>query len=378
MGRRAAFQRLKLLLGCLIAAVFAVACFNASIGAGLSQAQAGPALQKELLRESRCPAPPRGQEAQPLCSVLSAVRLLVYNRVPKTGSSTMQTIIKNAAKANGFKFVSSKDYVHQRLPGVAEEKHFAQQLKELLKGHQRVVFDRHVYWVNLTQHLAGVLRRHQIAYINLLREPISMLTSTYYFHQDCRCTFKQDWCKVDKRDVKCEVDINRGWSGSTQGGCPDLAKIFTSDSSAYLCGHHQACFGGCDAEEAWSFIQRVISREYAVVGTLEDMPLFLEVLARRLPQFFGGRFDASEYLTLKRLPEGGRHAARVPANNGTKGRINRFFDDYPRCYGLPSPHVVYDYVRRRFLEQSRECRARRRQPSRQQPGRQGQRRREKR
>jgi len=364
MGRRAAFQRLKLLLGCLIAAVFAVACFNASIGAGLSQAQAGPALQKELLRESRCPAPPRGQEAQPLCSVLSAVRLLVYNRVPKTGSSTMQTIIKNAAKANGFKFVSSKDYVHQRLPGVAEEKHFAQQLKELLKGHQRVVFDRHVYWVNLTQHLAGVLRRHQIAYINLLREPISMLTSTYYFHQDCRCTFKHDWCSSSDKELKCGVDINRGWSVSTQVGCPNVTKVFTSDSASYLCGHHRACFGGCDAEEAWSYVKRVISREYAVVGTLEDLPLFLEVLARRLPHFFGGRFDASASGRLKRLPKVSRKAARVPANNATKGRIHALFADYPRCYGLPSPQVVYDHVRRRFLEQSRGCRARPQQPSR--------------
>jgi len=298
-------------------------------------------------------APRPHRQPPPNCSALRSARLLVFNRVPKTGSTTLQTIMRQAAKVNGFLYVSSNDYTHHRLPTVTAERSFARGLARLLAGGRRVAFDRHVLWVNLTHHLRGVLRPSEIAYINLVRDPIATLTSAYYFEQDCSCRTHGQWCKGHK--VECGLDIDtawRRWYHPTRARCLHQPAFFIQ---AFLCGHHPACSGACGVEAARGLIERIISREYAVVGTLEDLPLFLAVLAKRLPQFFGGRFKITASAGLKKIPNADRKTDPVPPSKATKGLVQQSFANFPSCFGVPPPQEVYNSVRQRLLSQAGEC-----------------------
>ena len=159
-------------------------------------------------------ARPTLQVLMSLCSPLSP-DLVVYNRIPKSGSSTMLKIIHSAAIANNFTVVSSSEYnvhIHQT---IEDERRIVDQLVGLLERHpgRRVLFEMHFKYINLAQYLpARVASR--IAYINMMRSPRKLIASGYYWLGDmCGCNplAVQPWCSQylrDKARGRCNPGTN--------------------------------------------------------------------------------------------------------------------------------------------------------------------------
>ena len=103
---------------------------------------------------------------------------VVYNRVPKCGSSTLKSIVNQLRFRNGFVSIDSlekdpyfgKMLMHQNVGQVAETKKLIQRLDN------KTVFTEHSHFVNLDS--------TAVAYINLIRDPIARVNSAYCYARD--------------------------------------------------------------------------------------------------------------------------------------------------------------------------------------------------
>lgn len=96
-----------------------------------------------------------------------AVRAVVFNRVPKCGSTTLEHIIQNASRTCGFQFKRSADFVNSSI-AEGEQRSFVQLVSELSR-RRRLVYDRHLHFVDFARFGAAPPQ-----YINLVRDPITM------------------------------------------------------------------------------------------------------------------------------------------------------------------------------------------------------------
>ena len=220
----------------------------------------------------------------------TAPRLVIFNRVPKCGSTTLEGIIRRQASMRGFSFVRSDDYVNNTLT-LSEQRDFAMHMSAL--GRQRLtLYDRHVLHVDLRRFEGQLGLAPRPIYINLVRDPIRMQISAFYFWQSCVCTTRQAFCEA-------------GWDLAS--GSPICARNYTIDDlyatatptpavgllTRWFCGHSSEC---ADAEPQPAAARAatlrramsVLSHDYMWVGVLERFEDSLRLLAAVLPTFFGG------------------------------------------------------------------------------------------
>lgn len=93
-------------------------------------------------------------------------KIIVYNRVPKAGSTTLIAILKELAKENNFDFVMPEPYHDHELVKQAI-------LDALISGKKTVICNHFNY--------PEFLYAKNIAYINILREPVDRCVSSYYY-----------------------------------------------------------------------------------------------------------------------------------------------------------------------------------------------------
>eukprot|EP00045_Choanoeca_perplexa_P012674 m.139685 g.139685 ORF g.139685 m.139685 type:complete len:254 (-) comp16094_c0_seq5:2175-2936(-) len=99
-----------------------------------------------------------------------------YNRVPKAASTSLKTLASNRSIANGYLHISSRVYNDRGFFEAAEEEENINRIANIFNKDGKVLYDQHIRYLNLTAY--GV---KQPAYINMVREPVGRLVSTYYF-----------------------------------------------------------------------------------------------------------------------------------------------------------------------------------------------------
>lgn len=95
-------------------------------------------------------------------------QVIVYNRIPKTGSTTMMTLLKTLASLNNFTFVFP-------LPKYRHEVIEKAILDAISSGHRTLICNH----FNFPEIYYG----HKVAYINILRSPIRRCISAYYYNR---------------------------------------------------------------------------------------------------------------------------------------------------------------------------------------------------
>lgn len=86
-------------------------------------------------------------EYQPLNITLGKARRIVYNRVPKCGSSAVESVLRHLAVINGFTYYRSKLF---RDPVISEEEQMAL-AKKLATVPPPYIYDRHIHFVDFTK-----------------------------------------------------------------------------------------------------------------------------------------------------------------------------------------------------------------------------------
>lgn len=101
---------------------------------------------------------------------------LIYNRVPKCASSTMQSVLTLLGLRNGFDYRASGIF-WKRLHSTSEERGWMQGVIRENQNLQRpLATDRHFYFVDMERY--GSKR---VNWINVVRDPIDRLISEFYF-----------------------------------------------------------------------------------------------------------------------------------------------------------------------------------------------------
>ena len=235
-----------------------------------------------------------------------AVRAVVFNRVPKCGSTTLEHIVRNQSLVCGYDFKRSADYVNSSVQR-EEQREFVGLISGLAK-RGRVVYDRHIHFIDFTDFGA-----EQPQYINLIRDPIQMQISTYYFWHDCACRTHRPFCQAawqPRNDSGfCLLDMD-----AVYAQVPPYPVVGTI--TRYLCGHDPVCLVAdpASASARRAALERAIDNlynRYLWVGVLERFEDSLQLLVQLLPGFFGS-LNVTQASRAHVRPDSGTYSYQQP------------------------------------------------------------------
>ena len=209
--------------------------------------------------------------------------MLIYNRVPKSGSTTVLNIIAQLSKLNGFSTFTSGFYASHSMP-TAKELEFKNMVAAGPPHGNLHVYNRHMYYINVEQYLRNNATMVP-NWFNFIRHPVTRFESDFYYLRSA-----SRWGTRTNRP-------NEQWFGLTLDKCIETNATecdFSGDKILYrelqltfFCGNSPECrrIGSRDA-----LAQAMVNVEqgYAFVGTTEQMELGLKVLEAVLPGFFKG------------------------------------------------------------------------------------------
>jgi len=194
---------------------------------------------------------------------------LFYNRVSKTGSTTMLRLLGKMKKRNGFK--TKNGGTNSRVVNSLEEEYVT---KAMLQDN--LLYHRHIYFIDFLRH--GL----QVDMMNMIRHPVSRILSWFYYSRS-----KSRWKGKKRKPPK-------SWFNKTLDQCVEsndpecqIGSCFQEMQLTYFCGFHPICRDP-DNREALQIAKYNIENHYAVVGVLEELKISLETLQHYLPRWFDG------------------------------------------------------------------------------------------
>ncbi|KAL1528261.1 hypothetical protein AB1Y20_009618 [Prymnesium parvum] len=230
------------------------------------------------------------------CARLGAAspNLIVFNRVPKCGSTTLEHIIRRQSLRRAFRFVRSEDYANNSM-NLKDQRRFATMASEL-GANGRMVYDRHVLYVDFAR-----FGLPAPTYINIVRDPLAMELSAYYFWRQCVCITRQPFCRSASARV-AELNQQSRAVPSPAGVCSmSIDEIYRHVAPQPRLGIMTRWFCGqlplCKVPDPQPLPVRLralhramhnVRHAYAWVGVLEQFEESLALLVRLLPSYFGG------------------------------------------------------------------------------------------
>jgi len=198
--------------------------------------------------------------------------ILIYNRVPKCGSTSLKKILNYLAKKNSFKFESSQIFWREALRPAEEKSLYSY----LTRPRSKFFFDRHFFIFDRDN-----VPDTKLNMINMIRSPVERIVSLYYYNRiGSRWRRKpsppQEWFMkdidncVESGDLECQIG----------GGGPDM-------QLTYFCGSHVQCANNTNSK-ALQMAKYNLETRYSVVGLTEHFNTSLAVMERYLPAFFLG------------------------------------------------------------------------------------------
>lgn len=300
-----------------------------------------------------------------LCLATSAsTSLIFYNRIPKTGSTSLCTVLKRAAGRQG----------HIAYHGNTLNRNFSLYWNRLLTDDGNRLIQR-----RLCRHVAGLRRPGIFAlhvpylnfttacngtpptYINMVRDPVARHLSSNRFTQTCVCgTERKRWC-ADAR-----YRIRAGRPGSYERYCKATdAELVEAQLRAqppgpwpqptlntpnvlthWFCGMGESaaedslCNAAIQSPKAVRRAKATMRRGFAWIGVLEEPALSHAALIRRFPDLFSYR-RARTLLNITRVVHPG------DVHNGSNPDVVLAAATAARLRAmLRNDYVVYEYALR--------------------------------
>ncbi|KAH8244359.1 hypothetical protein KR026_007517 [Drosophila bipectinata] len=200
--------------------------------------------------------------------------VVLYNRVPKTGSTSFVNIAYDLCKPNKYHVLHINVTANMHVLSLPNQIQF---VRNVSKWHEMkpALYHGHMAYLDFSKFQVA----HKPIYINLVRKPLDRLVSYYYFLRfgdnyrpnlvrkkaGNKITF--DECVVQKQP---DCDPKNMWL-----------------QIPFFCGHAAECW---EPGSAWALDQakRNLVNEYFLVGVTEQMYEFVDLLERSLPRIFHG------------------------------------------------------------------------------------------
>ncbi|KAG1686935.1 Heparan sulfate 2-O-sulfotransferase pipe [Nymphon striatum] len=217
--------------------------------------------------------------------------ILVYNKVPKCGSSTLGQLLIELSKINNFTL--GGEYHGPQSFNRKIQENVIERIEALPRP---VYFQGHYSFINHTK-----FGRMEPVYINLLRDPVDRLVSYYFFDRmkGSKLRFYKKY-PVNERPERISHDFMKCFE-KREGPCSyikdTLEPLVGKITINFFCGHEEFCraHGNTEALEKAKY---VIESSYSVVGILEEFEKTLAVFEHYLPKYFRG---VSEIYTQNNL-----------------------------------------------------------------------------
>ncbi|XP_067938225.1 heparan sulfate 2-O-sulfotransferase 1-like isoform X2 [Watersipora subatra] len=203
--------------------------------------------------------------------------LIIYNRVPKTGSTTFANIAYKLTGANNFHMLHlNVTYKNMHYLTILDQQRFVRNIS-LWKEKTPALYHGHLYFLEFTR-----FGFPNPIYINIVRDPIERLVSYYYFLRygdDYRPKLKRASAKDNKTLDECLL---------TKGKDCDLERVMWVQIP-FFCGHSVECLkpGRWALEQA----KTNLLNKYLLVGVTEHLEQFIAMLEVMLPRYFSGAYD---------------------------------------------------------------------------------------
>lgn len=198
---------------------------------------------------------------------------VVYNRVGKCGSRSMQNIIKVLADQQKFNFYISPVSNDTR-PKMLD---LSKEVKLISNLQTPALYSRHIHYINFAKF--GEL---QPVYINMIRDPIERFSSQYHFKR------YGDFISKKQRGGKTLTEGQRNMNINdcilrNHSDCMGLKLWYIIP---YFCGQDPIC--RLPSVEGLRRAKMHVLDNYLAVGVLEDFNGTLKVFEKLLPDYFTG------------------------------------------------------------------------------------------
>ncbi|XP_071822011.1 heparan sulfate 2-O-sulfotransferase 1-like isoform X2 [Apostichopus japonicus] len=220
--------------------------------------------------------------------------LVIYNRVPKTGSTSFTGIAYDLCKGNNFNVLhvnttksnhTKNDHVNSNYVMSVQD-----QMRYILNAthwNSRLPAFHHGHFAFIDFAAFGSVRKPM--FINIIRRPLDRLISFYFFVRygdDFRPSLVRH--RMDNKETFDECVKRKGYDCH-----PDRLWI----QVPYFCGHAEECW---KPGSRWALEQAKYNmiHRYLLVGVTEELEEFIALLEATLPSMFKGALNL--YRTGKR------------------------------------------------------------------------------
>lgn len=203
--------------------------------------------------------------------------ILVYNRVPKTGSTSLMGLAYELYAANKYHVLHVNISKNNHLMSVPDQRRFVYN-STLWDERKPALYHGHFAFVDFSRFGA----KQKPIYINVLREPLDRMVSYYYFlrYGD---NFRPHVMRKKNGDTMTfdECVANDGLDCTPEEMWLQIP---------FFCGHASDCW---TPGNAWALEQAKhnLVQHYLLVGITEELQDFVAVLEATLPRFFKGAID---------------------------------------------------------------------------------------
>ncbi|CEF68929.1 Heparin sulfate O-sulfotransferase [Strongyloides ratti] len=224
-------------------------------------------------------------------------QLIIYNRIPKTGSTTLTNAIGyDLCKVNNFHSIHLNMTKNRYMMNLIDQGTFIRNISKW-KDKLPAFYHGHVAFIDFTK-----FGYTNPIYINMIREPLDRLLSHYYFLRygdNYRIGLKRSKAGNNETFDDC---IKR------KGNDCDIKNIWLQ--IPYFCGSHSFC-----SEPGNNFALETAKKNflnhYLIVGTTDKLEKLIKMLEHLVPKFFKGAYKHFKELpaskthlrsTLKKIP----------------------------------------------------------------------------
>lgn len=219
--------------------------------------------------------------------------VLIYNRVPKAGSSSMTNLLSKLSSKHGFKMLGWFDLPSHDYDAVEKA------VNDALKRGKKTVIAQHFHFPEIIN--------ENVAYINVVREPVSRCTSQYYY---LRYGDRKEEDRKKVLDKYGDLTIDECIDTGAYDSC------FNCDGfkqSLFFCGRDGGPCKTYKPNDILDRAKRTIDSHYTV-GAIEDFEGTVAVMEKLYPSFFKGGLELLKKVKPQRVTQGVTKEYIKPSN----------------------------------------------------------------
>lgn len=200
--------------------------------------------------------------------------VVIYNRVPKTGSTSFMGVAYDLCAKNKYKVLHVNTTKNIHVMSLSDQARFVYNVTSWA-SKKPALYHGHIAYLDFSRF--GVYQKP--VFINLIRKPLDRLVSYYYFlrHGDDFRPYLVRRRQGDKMTFDECVERQE----------EDCAAVNMWMQIPFFCGHSADCW---IPGNEWALQQAKYNliQNYLLVGVTEELPDFIALLEGALPRFFQG------------------------------------------------------------------------------------------